>query len=101
MAAETSRSIFEWGHDTFGDVTDLNRVIARARLEFDELAEAVAQGHAPDEIAKEAADVAILLHRLMGLMGRELGEEVDAKMKINRARTWLRNGDGTGRHVKP
>ena|SRR5579871_1422985 len=99
MAAETSKTIYQWGADAFGEVSDLNRVIARARLEFQELAEAVAGGHPVDEIAQEAADVAILLNRLMGLLGRELGEEIDAKMKINRARTWLRNGDGTGRHV--
>ena len=99
MATETSKSIYEWGHATFGEVSDNNRVIARARLEFEELAEAVAQGAAADEIAAEAADVAILLNRLMGLLGRELADEIDAKMKINRARQWTRNGDGTGRHV--
>jgi NTP pyrophosphatase (non-canonical NTP hydrolase) len=96
---ETSKSIYEWGHATFGEVTDLNRVVARAQLEFEELAEAVANGASPDEIAAEAADVAILLNRLMGLLGRELGDAVDAKMAINRKRKWTRNGDGTGRHV--
>jgi NTP pyrophosphatase (non-canonical NTP hydrolase) len=99
MATETSKSIYEWGQAAFGPVSDHNRVIARALLEFDELAEAVAQGASVDAIAAEAADVAILLNRLLGLLGRELGEEVDAKMKINRARKWTRNGDGTGRHV--
>ena len=99
MATETSKSIYEWGQTTFGPVSDHNRVIARARLEFEELAEAVAQGASVDAIAAEAADVAILLNRLLGLLGRELGDEVDAKMKINRARKWTRNGDGTGRHV--
>lgn len=99
MSRETSRSIYEWGHATFGPVTDRTRVIARARLEFEELAEAAANGASPDEIAAEAADVAILLNRLMGLLGRELGDEVDAKMAINREREWTRDGDGTGRHV--
>lgn len=100
MANETSKSIFDWCHEIFGPVADLNRIVARAKLEFDELAEAVAEGHSVDDIIAEAADVVILLNRLAGLHGRELSEAVDAKMAINRGRTWTRNGDGTGRHVK-
>jgi len=99
MANETSKSIYEWGQATFGPVADPNRVIARARLEFEELAEAVSAGASVEEIASEAADVAILLNRLMGLMGRELANEIDHKMQVNRSREWIRNGDGTGRHA--
>ncbi len=51
------------------------------------------------EIGREAADVAILLHRLVALAGRDLAEEVDAKMAVNRARRWYAAGDGTGGHV--
>jgi hypothetical protein len=29
----------------------------------------------------------------------ELSEQVDAKMQVNRARTWKAAGDGTGGHV--
>ena len=43
--------------------------------------------------------VAILLHRLVALAGRDLAEEVDAKMAVNRARRWYAAGDGTGGHV--
>jgi NTP pyrophosphatase (non-canonical NTP hydrolase) len=100
MTRETSKTIFEWGRDTFGPITDDNRVIERARLEFDELAEAVREGHSVDDIVAEAADVVILLSRLAGVHGRDLAEAVDRKMNINRSRTWVRNGDGTGCHVK-
>mgnify|MGYP000959199391 CR=1 FL=1 len=98
MARETSASIAEWGAETFGAVGDLSILVARARLEFEELDAAVRAGDAP-EIGKEAADVMILLHRLCGLIGKDLTEEVDAKMHINRARRWIANGDGVGRHT--
>ena len=75
MARETSKTIFEWGRDTFGPVTDHNRVIERARLEFDELAEAVREGHGVDDIVAEAADVVILLNRLAGIHGRDLAAD--------------------------
>jgi NTP pyrophosphatase (non-canonical NTP hydrolase) len=96
--SETSKSIREWGDEAFGEVKDLGALVRRARGELDELAEAVRAGDAA-AIGSEAADVAILLHRLAALKGRDLGAEVDAKMKINRARQWKRAGDGTGGHV--
>jgi NTP pyrophosphatase (non-canonical NTP hydrolase) len=98
MAIETSASIRDWGDETFGKVSDLSALVARARGELDELEQAIRAGDAA-EIGSEAADVAILLHRLVGLAGRDLAKEVDAKMKINRARIWSRAGDGTGGHV--
>jgi len=98
VARETSASIADWGAQTFGSVSDFAVLVARARLEFDELDAAVRAGDG-DEIGKEAADVMILLHRLCGLIGRDLAEEVDAKMQINRARRWIASGDGVGRHT--
>ena len=98
MTQETSQTIRVWGDDTFGEVRDLKVLVTRARTEMDELVEALdAKDH--DEIGREAADVAILLHRLMGLLGKDLTEEVDAKMTINRNRIWKTAGDGTGGHV--
>lgn len=95
---ETSQTIREWGDTTFGEVTNLSALVARARGELDELEQALrANDHA--EAGKEAADVAILLHRLCALIGSDLSEQVDAKMAVNRARTWKRAGDGTGGHV--
>jgi len=97
MARETSASIADWGAETFGAVSDFAVLVARARLEFEELDAAVRAGDG-DEIGKEAADVMILLHRLCGLLGKDLAGEVDAKMQINRARRWIASGDGVGRH---
>ncbi|MEZ5938461.1 MAG: DUF550 domain-containing protein [Hyphomonadaceae bacterium] len=98
MPRETSATIREWADATFGEVSDLSALVARARMELDELEAAVRAGDIP-EIGREAADVAILLHRLAALVGRDLSAEVDAKMEINRSRRWLASGDGTGRHV--
>jgi NTP pyrophosphatase (non-canonical NTP hydrolase) len=79
-------------------VRDLSALIARARGELDELDQAV-RANDPAEIGREAADVAILLHRLVALAGMDLAEQVDAKMTVNRARRWRAAGDGTGGHV--
>jgi NTP pyrophosphatase (non-canonical NTP hydrolase) len=98
MANETSQNICIWGDETFGKVSDLSALVARARGELDELDAAVRAGDKAG-IGGEAADVAILLHRLVALAGSDLAAEVDAKMKINRARTWKRAGGGTGGHV--
>lgn len=99
MPVETSQTIHQWGQASFGPVADPARILARARLEFDELVEAIDKGESLDAIIAEAADVAILLHRLAGFLDRDLSEAIDAKMAINRARAWIRDGDGTGRHV--
>jgi hypothetical protein len=98
MSAETSQSIREWAEAAFGPVADLRALVERARVELDELEAALDAGDAV-EAGREAADVAILLHRLAALNGCDLSEQVDAKMRLNRARIWVRAGDGTGRHV--
>ena len=98
MATETSQTIREWGDATFGAPTDLTVLVQRARVEMDELEQALRAGdHA--EAGREAADVVILLHRLAALLEQDLCEQVDAKMVINRARTWKAAGDGTCGHV--
>jgi NTP pyrophosphatase (non-canonical NTP hydrolase) len=98
MANETSQSIRIWGDETFGKVADLAALVARARGELDELDLAIKANDAA-EIGREAADVAILLHRMVALAGMDLSAEVDAKMAVNRARRWKPTGDGTGGHV--
>lgn len=98
MPVETSNTIREWGDAAFGEVSNLSALVARARGELDELDQAIMAGDTP-EIGREAADVAILLHRLVALAGMELSEQVDAKMAVNRARKWKAAGDGTGGHV--
>lgn len=98
MATETSKTIREWGDAIFGAPTDLTVLVKRARVEMDELEQALRESdHA--EAGREAADVVILLHRLTGILGLELSEQVDAKMAINRARKWKSSGDGTGGHI--
>ena len=98
MATETSQTIREWGDATFGAPTDLTVLVQRARVEMDELEQALRAGDHV-EAGREAADVVILLHRLAALLGQDLCEQVDAMMVINRARTWKAAGDGTGGHV--
>ena len=98
MATETSNTIRTWGDATFGAPSDLTVLVARARLEMDELEQAIREGDMA-EAGREAADVVILLHRLAGILGLELNEQVDAKMAINRARRWKTTGDGTGSHI--
>jgi NTP pyrophosphatase (non-canonical NTP hydrolase) len=98
MASETSQSIRIWGDETFGKVADLSALVARARGELDELDLAI-KADDEAEIGREAADVVILLHRLVALAGMDLADQVDAKMAVNRARKWRAAGDGTGGHV--
>lgn len=98
MTRETSKTIREWGDAIFGQPSDLTVLVKRARVEMDELEEALRAGDTA-EAGREAADVVILLHRLAGILGHDLYEQVDAKMVINRARTWKAAGDGTGGHV--
>jgi hypothetical protein len=95
---ETSQMIRDWGDRAFGEVQDLRVLLTRARQEIEELEEAIIR---QDRVGagEEAADVAILLHRLVGILGLELSEAVDAKMAVNRARRWHVAGDGTGAHV--
>lgn len=98
LMRETSASILRWGDETFGKVSDPVALVDRAALELSELKDALTSGDVT-EAGREAADTAILLHRLMGLLGKDLNSEVDAKMAINRTRTWMSAGDGTGRHT--
>lgn len=97
--AETSASILAWGDETFGKISDPVAFVTRVETELTELKEALIAGDVT-EAGKEAADVTILLHRLMGTPGKDLNVEVDAKMAINRQREWVSAGDGTGSHSK-
>ena len=61
---ETSSSICVWGDETFGKVKDPVSLVTRAEAELTELKDALIAGDMT-EAGKEAADVTILLHRLM------------------------------------
>ncbi|MBO6771366.1 MULTISPECIES: nucleotide pyrophosphohydrolase [Thalassospira] len=95
---ESQQSICAWAEETFGPVTDPKALWDRAMLEMHELGDAIDQRDL-SEIGKEAADVMILLYRLMDQFGLELGAQCDAKMAINRSRNWQSKGDGTGSHI--
>lgn len=95
---ETSKTVYKWGDDTFGQAKSVKAYALRAQEELTELIEAIDQGQSSKEIVFEAADVTILLHRLAGTLGYDLSETVDRKMEINRNRTWNNAGDGTGQH---
>lgn len=99
MTHEDQQSIAAWADETFGDVANPRVLIDRARIELDELEEAVALGD-KKEIGKETADVLILLYRLLAIHGLDVGAEISQKMNENRARQWLPKGDGTGSHIK-
>lgn len=95
---ETSQSIAQWGSETFGDAGSVKAYAIRAQEELAELIDAIDGGLASKEIALEAADVTILLHRLTGTLGLELYDAVNEKMAINRKRKWTRSGNGVGQH---
>lgn len=96
---EDQNSITAWGEETFGPAANPAVLVERARVEMEELLEAVQAGdHA--EAALETADVFILLYRVATLCGFDVNAAVARKMAINRARRWTRKGDGTGSHIK-
>jgi len=95
---ETQATVTRWAEDTFGPVTDQSVLVTRAMTEMDELLEAV-QNNDIKEAGKEAADIVILLWRLMEINGLNLTEEITQKMQENRSRTWAAKGDGTGKHI--
>lgn len=95
---ESQQSICAWAEATFGPVDNPKALWDRAMLEMHELGAAIDQRDLA-EIGKEAADVMVLLYRLMDQYGLELDGQCDGKMKINRSRAWRSKGDGTGSHV--
>lgn len=98
MRIESSKTIAQWGSDTFGDAASIRAYAIRAQEELAELIEAVDNGEDDKNIALEAADVTILLHRITGTLGQELYDAVDEKMAINRIRKWTPDGNGVGQH---
>ncbi|WP_417837044.1 MazG nucleotide pyrophosphohydrolase domain-containing protein [Thalassospira tepidiphila] len=97
-SSENQRSMCDWAEQTFGPVSDPASLVDRALVEMQELGEAV-DARDVSEIGKEAADVLILLYRLADQFDLDLDQEVQTKMAINRSRTWVSKGDGTGSHV--
>ena len=98
-STENSATIARWGDEAFGNVADLCVLIDRAEQELAELREAISQQHSSEQIGFEAADVVILLHRLAGLLDLDLDKLIQQKMSVNRTRSWIGSGDGTGNHL--
>lgn len=53
----------------------------------------------PQVDGKECADVLVVLYQVAAALGADLHAEVDAKMQVNRARTWSKTEDGRYQHV--
>lgn len=96
MSSESQRSIYEWAVKEFGICFDSMLAFGRASEEATEFLHA----RDPDEWMAEAADCIITFYWLASILGRDMNDEVDRKMAINRSRRWLAHGDGTGHHTK-
>lgn len=84
----------KWGESTFKEAQkDIVGLKLKLRREMDELdiALALSDHHLTDSVEEEAADVAILLMGIAHQMKFDLGEAIDRKMQINRARVWPRD----------
>ena len=76
------------------------RVAVRALEEMAELVEKLVRNDNDPLARPEIADVHIILCRLSDRLGGDMLADVDAKMAINRRRTWKADGTGHGYHVR-
>lgn len=118
--AETQESVGEWRQATFGRADPHSpRMALRLLEEAVELAVAAgADGFDVEElvekaleraarkkrgvvaIAKEIGDVGVTLYAAAEVYGCDAAAQIDAVMRVNRARTWRSTGDGCGQHVE-
>lgn len=97
---ETSASIAQWQRETFGEAKDNRSSYLRAEREMFELFEMLSANDSDPKAVEEIADVTIVMSRIVAAHGKDLQEEIDRKMAINRARKWQLTGDGHGQHVE-
>ena len=96
---ETQQSIAGWCWQVFGQKPESVEIIVdRCIKELREMGSALEVGD-HQQVMAEAVDMAIILHHLAEYLGYDLQASIDAKMAINRSRTWVRHGNGDGRHV--
>lgn len=95
---ETPKTIGEWGDSVFGLATDRRRTIERASEEFAELIVALEEGASDATLCQEAADVCIVLMRMLNSLG--FPDMINIKMAVNRGRSWEVDGNGHGYHRK-
>lgn len=128
MPRETSASIAAWQNATFGPATTtFDRVARSSRLIFAAMARASGADlsvprpnlsraiRAAEELAEliemlvaddgdphapvESVDIGVVLEGIIAAHGQDRACLEDAKMSVNRARTWAVTGDGHGQHV--
>jgi len=109
---ENQETIGAWGDATFGTAYSPMIIGARANTEMAELIRELAvapaiplslrrdQPEAFARVASETADVLVLLYRLAHTCGFDLQQALNAKMRINRERVWVKDHDGTGHHTR-
>lgn len=95
----SQRDVARWADVTFGPSPSNARIAARANEEMAELLRALTCDDNEPKAIEEAADVVIVLYRLVERMGGDLMQAIDAKMAVNRDRKWLVSG-GHGQHVR-
>lgn len=87
---ETARRIWTWMHETFGaeGITD-RYMLSRALVELEEAMDKnEADPAGTHEVAKEVADVLIILLGMLGKYTYLPQVLVEQKMRINRTRQW-------------
>ena len=94
-----------WQNETFGDRSPPGARVAKLREEVEEVAAEVAMGPVAsrERVAEELADVlfvAVDIARAFDLTPAELADAVRAKLRRNRARTWVQAADGTFKGTK-
>lgn len=97
---EDQYQVSRWAEETFGPASSNARVAARANEEMAELLRALTSDDEHPKAPEEIADIVIVLYRLATRLGSDIGEEIERKMKINRARIWNVDKDGHGYHVR-
>lgn len=99
---ETSDTIAAWRQSTFGSLPvglEAFKIFERAQKEWSELVLSLMHDPTNPRNAFEAVDVIIVLAGLFPIFGMDMHAAIDSKMRVNRRRRWVVNGDGTGQHV--
>lgn len=95
---ETQATIADWANGV-GINPEPQRAVERAGEELQEAIDALASGDTA-AAGVEIADVVICLCVAAAKLGVDLQAAIDAKMKINRGRTWKLDASGCAYHVK-
>lgn len=90
------REVRTWADATFPDRT-MASVLAHLREELDELAAATLLDEDNGEVAKECADIGLLLLSMASLIDQDLASLMAVKHALNKGRTWTTH---TGTHIK-